>query len=86
MKFVVVLLLVAVAYCEAKPFTLLGSPIMTYSAPKVKIEPKFKTVEIKKDVISKYNLNVFTDDDKISTTEIKPVHLMAGVHTLPYWY
>ena len=58
---VAVLLLALVACCHAG--VLLNSPIL-YSAPEV------KNIEVEMPIITKANLNVITDKDKISTTEV----------------
>ena len=58
---VAVLLLALAACCHAG--VLLNSPIL-YSAPEV------KNIEVEMPIITKANLNVITDKDKISTTEV----------------
>jgi len=59
-------------------YSSLASPLI-YSAPKV------TNVEVKTPVITKANLNVLTDEDEISTTEIKPF-AGFGYRAYPYHF
>jgi len=65
------------------------APAVTYgayhAAPVVYSAPKVKNVEIATPVITKANLNVVTDADEISTTEIKPAGFY-GAYSYPYYH
>ena len=71
-----------VAACQAGTVLLRSSPYayapaaVAYAAapvPVVYSAPKVTNVEVPTPVLTKTNLNVLTDDDKISTTEVRGI-------------